>query len=139
MTKSNPKDKELFITLLESSIEKWLSSRCESSKSIKIKLNGEISDFLKGKIKQIILSGNDICFKEIKIDKINLETEEIGFQLNLFKRKFLLKKKFGIFVDLVISDKSIRETLFSKKWEYLRIQIAKEILCLKDLNPFLLA
>ena len=127
------KEKLILTKLLEKGIKFLVIKECKKIRNLKIDIISTSTQIFKGVIQKINISAEDINFKDLFFDELQIESDnlKINFKLTTKELKFtndpLIKFKISL------SQSSLRTILLSKNWHWIGDKISKEILNQKKL------
>ena len=140
MQKENPK-RNSFKSIVEIGLLYWIKSQCNSIGELKIEIKDLILGVLNYKISSIKLHAKNINFRNILIEKLELETGTIELGLNILKNNqniISINNQFNIEASLTLNENQINEMLSSKQWNWLGEWIAEKFFKLKLLHEILI-
>ncbi len=121
------KEKGILAKLLEKGIEIFLKKECKKIGKIKIDIAASSTQVIKGIIKKIQIIAEDINYKDLFFDKIELEANDINIIFNLHNKELNLKNNFSIQFKISLSENSLKTILLSNNWNWIGSIISKEI------------
>ncbi len=122
------KDKGLLSNFLEKGIKILLKKECKKINNLEIDIVASSLQIIRGKIKKIYISAEDIDYKGLVFDQIKLEANEIEINFKLNKKQLNFQDNIIINFRISLSEKSLKNILFSNRWNWIRDIITKEIL-----------
>ena len=128
MTSKPIQEKGLLAKLLEKGIRILLKKECKEIGIIKIEIIASSIQIIKGVIKKIYINAIVIDYKDIVIDEIELEANDVKIIFKIKNRELILKQELLVKFKISFSEKSIKTILFSTKWNFIGDKIAQKIL-----------
>ena len=122
------KEKGILTKLLEQGIKILLIKECKKIINLKINIMSTSTQIIKGEIQKINISAEDINYKDLFFDELQIEADnlKVNFKLTTKELKFtndpLIKFKISL------TQSSLRTILLSKNWHWIGDKISKEIL-----------
>ena len=122
------KEKGILTKLLEKGIKFLVIKECKKIRNLKIDIISTSTQIFKGVIQKINISAEDINYKDLFFDELQIEADnlKINFKLTTKELKFtndpLIKFKISL------TQSSLRTILLSKNWHWIGDKISKEIL-----------
>ena len=120
-------EKGILAKLLEKGIEIFLKKECKKIGKIKIDIAASSTQVIKGIIKKIHIIAEDINYKDLLFDKIELEANDINIIFNLHNKELNFKNNFSIQFKISLSENSLKTILLSNNWNWIGAIISKEI------------
>ena len=120
-------EKGILAKLLEKGIEIFLKKECKKIGKIKIDIAASSTQVIKGIIKKIHIIAEDINYKDLIFDKIELEANDINIIFNLHNKELNFKNNFSIQFKISLSENSLKTILLSNNWNWIGAIISKEI------------
>ena len=120
-------EKGILAKLLEKGIEIFLKKECKKIGKIKIDIAASSTQIIKGIIKKIHILAEDINYKDLLFDKIELEANDINIIFNLHNKELNFKNNFSIQFKISLSENSLKTILLSNNWNWIGAIISKEI------------
>ena len=87
MQKISPVTRSPILQIIEIGLEAWIRSQCKSINKIKLQLYGSTRALITGKVSQVRLVANEVNYKDLKINSINLNSGVLNLGINLLNRK----------------------------------------------------
>ena len=121
-------EKGILAKLIEQGIRILLIKECKKICNLKIDIISSSTQIIKGEIEKIKIFAEDINYKDLFFDKLQIEADnlKINFKLTTKELKFtndpLIKFKISL------TQGSLRSILLSKNWHWIGDKISKEIL-----------
>ncbi len=120
--------KGILSKLLEQGIKYLIMKECKKISNLKIEIIGSSIQIIKGDIQKINIVANDINYKDLLFDEIELETNQIKINFLSRNKELKLNNNFKIKFKLSLSENSVKTILLSDKWNWIGNMISKEIL-----------
>ena len=113
--------KNSLISLIEIALINWVKSRCKSTKDLKLSLETQVSEILKGNIPKVNLDGSCINFKNIFIDRVSVEASNIKLKLTISKRipKIIIINSFKTNLKLSFTEEGINKMINSNELSWI--------------------
>ena len=131
------KEKGILAKLLEQGIKILLIKECKNISNLRIDIVSSSTKIIKGEITKINIIAEDINYKDLLFDKLDLEANYLKINFKLINKKLYFKNNPIIKFKISLSHKSLRKVLLSNHWNWIENMISKEILNqekLKDIN-----
>ena len=122
------KGKGVLNKLLEQGIRILLRKECKKISNLKININSNSIQIIKGDIQKIHISAEDINYKDLLFDEVKLEVSCLKINFNLAHKKLYFKNNPVIKFKISLSQNSLRKVLLSDNWNWIGNLISKEIL-----------
>ncbi len=119
--------KGLLSKLLEKGVKILLKKECKKIGKLKIDIIATSIQIIKGIIEKIYINAEGVNYKELLIDKINIESDTIKIAYNLNKNELRFKNNILIKFRILLSESSIKRILFSCDWQWIKDMICKEL------------
>ena len=121
-------EKGILSKLLEKGIKILLKKECKKIGSLKIDIIASSIQIIKGIIKKINIIAEEINYKDLLFDEIELEANEVKINFKLTSKELKLKNNFIIKFKISLSENSLNKILLSNNWNWIGAMISKEIL-----------
>ena len=128
MLSRQSKGKGILAKLLEKGIEILLKKECKKIGKIKIDVIASSIQLIKGIIQKIYIISEDINYKDIFFDEIELEANDLRIIFNMNNKELSFKNNFIIKFKISLSNISLKKVLLSNNWEWISDMLSKEIL-----------
>tara|TARA_Y100001968_G_C19343072_1_gene710578 strand:+ start:590 stop:1222 length:633 start_codon:yes stop_codon:yes gene_type:complete len=122
------KDKGILAKLLEKGIKILLKKECNKISKIKIDIIASSIQIIKGIIEKIYIIAEEVNYKELLFDKIELEANQVQISLKLNNNEIKLNNNLIIKFTISLSENSLKTILISNRWNWIGDVIAKEML-----------
>ena len=122
------KKKGILAKFLEKGIEIILRKECKKIGKIEIDIIASSIQIIKGMIKNIIIIAEEINYKDILFEKVELEAHDVKIISKINNKELSLKNNFLIKFKLSLSTNSLQIVLLSNKWGWIGDMISKELL-----------
>ena len=129
--------KSILAKLLEQGIRILLIKECKKIGHLKINLIATSIQIIKGEIQKINIIANDINYKYLLCDEVDLEATQISINFDILNKELKFKNNPTIKFKISFSETSLQKILLSNNWNWIGNMISKEILKnekLKDLK-----
>ena len=120
-------EKGIFTKLLEQCIKILLMKEFKKIRNLKINIMSTSTQIIKGEIQKIHIIAEDINYKDLLFDKVELEANHIKINFKLITKELYFKNDPIIKFKISLSQNSLKTVLFSNKWKYIRNSISKKI------------
>ncbi len=121
-------DKGILAKLLEHGVKILVIKYCKKIGSIKIDIIASSIQIIKGELQKINIIAEDINYKDLLFDRVQLEANQIGIKFKLKNKELNFKNNQIIKFKLSLSENSLKTVLLSKNWSWIGARICKEIL-----------
>ena len=131
------KGRGIIIRLIEKGLEIYIRKECNEIRELKINIFASAKEIIKGLVNKINILAKNINYKELKLDKIELEAKDINISYKLNSNQLKFKNNFKVNFEIILSENSLKEILLYSCWSWIGDMISKEILNLnklKDIN-----
>ncbi len=128
MMRKEIKKKGILAKLLEKAIWVLLKKECKKISKIEIDIIAESREIIKGIINKINIIAEEINYKDILFDKIQLEANDIKVVFKMKDNELKFKQNFIIKFKISLSEDSLKNILLSNTWYWIGDMISKEIL-----------
>ena len=122
------KEKGILAKLLEKGIKILLYKECKKIGKIKIDIIASSIEIIRGVIEKIYINAEEVNYKELLIDKIELESDEVKIAFKINNNDFNFKNNFTIKFKISLSENSIKKILLSSIWDWIWDIISNELL-----------
>ncbi len=122
------KEKGILAKLLEKAIRVLLENECKKIGNLKIDIIASSIQIIRGIIQKLHIIAEEINYKDLVFDEIELEASEIKIILKIKRSEFKLKNNSIIKFKISLSENSLETILLSSKWNWIGDKIAEEIL-----------
>tara|TARA_Y100001968_G_scaffold235053_1_gene218198 strand:+ start:2136 stop:2768 length:633 start_codon:yes stop_codon:yes gene_type:complete len=130
-------EKGILAKLLEQGIKIILKKECKKIGNLKIDLIASSIQIIKGEIKKAKIISEDINYKDLLFDEVELEANEIKINFKRKNKELKFKTNPKIKFRISFSENSLKTILLSDNWNWIANMISKEILNkerLKEIN-----
>tara|TARA_B100000579_G_scaffold167920_1_gene136612 strand:+ start:896 stop:1534 length:639 start_codon:yes stop_codon:yes gene_type:complete len=121
------KEKGFLTKILEKGIKILIKNECKNINNLRVNILASSLQIIKGKIEKIHIIAEDINYRDLLFDKIELEANEVKIIFKIIKKQFNFKNNLIIKFRISLSEKSLRKILLSNSWSWISNMIAKEI------------
>ncbi len=122
------KDKAILAKLLEKGLKIILKKECRQISKIKIDIAASSIQIIKGIIEKIHISAEEINYKDLSLDAIELEAKKVKINFKINNKKLKFKNDPEIKLRISLSETSLKSILLSNNWNWIGNKITKEIL-----------
>ena len=127
------KEKGILTKFLEQGIKILIIKECKKIRNLKIDIISTSTQIIKGEIKKINISAEDINYKDLFFDELQLEADNLKINFKLINKELYFKDNPIIKFKILLSQSSVRTALLSDKWNWIGDKISNEILNLEKL------
>ena len=120
--------KGILAKLLEQCVRILILKECKKINNLKINIISNSAEIIKGEIQKINILAEDINYKDLVFDKLELEGDNIKIIFKLTKKQLYIKKNPIVKFKISLSQKSLKSILFSNKWHWIGELISNEVL-----------
>ena len=121
-------EKGVLAILLEQCIRLLLLKECKKINIIKINIISSFTQIIKGEIQKISIIAEDINYKNLLFDKLELEADNLKIFFKLTNKELYFINDPTIKFDIYLSQNSLRTVLLSENWNWISKMISMEIL-----------
>ena len=121
-------EKGILAKFLEQGIRLLLKKECKKTGNVKIEIVATSIQIIKGEIEKINIVAEDINYKDLLFDKIELEANGVKINLKLKDKELNFKKNLIIKFKVSLSELPLKTFLLSKNWNWVETMITKQIL-----------
>ena len=122
------KDKGILAKLLEKGIKLILKKECKYIGKIKIDIIASSLQIIKGIIEKIYIIAEEINYKDLLFDKIELEGNDIKIKFKINNKELNFKNNPMIKFKITLSENSLKAILLANNWNWIGDKISKGIL-----------
>ena len=127
------KQKGILNKFLEQGIKILIIKECTKIRNLKIDIISTSTQIIKGEIKKINISAEDINYKDLFFDELQLEADNLKINFKLIDKELYFTDNPIIKFKILLSQSSVRTVLLSDKWNWIGDKISNEILNLEKL------
>ena len=128
MILSQIQGKGILTKLLEQCIRILIVKECKEINNLKINIISSSTKIIKGEIQKINIIAENINYKYLLFDKLELDAHNIKVIFKLKSKKLYFKKNPIIKFKISLSQKSLKTILFSNSWDWVSDIISNELL-----------
>jgi len=121
-------EKGILAKLLEKSIKILLRKECHKIGKIKIDITASSIQILKGIIQKIHIIAEEINYKDLLFNEIELEANNVKINFKLSNKELKFTNEPIIKLKISLSDILMKKILLSNNWNWIASMIAKEVL-----------
>ena len=121
-------EKGILAKLLEKGIKILLKKECKKIDKVRVDIEASSIQIINGIIQKINIIAEEINYKNLLFDKIELEANKIKINFNISNKELEFKNEPKIKFKISLSDSSIKKILLSGNWSWIRHKITREIL-----------
>ena len=122
------KEKGILTKLLEKGIKFLVIKECKKIRNLKIDIISTSTQIFKGVIQKINISAEDINYKDLFFDELQLEADNLKINFKLINKGLYFTNDPLIKFKISLSQSSLKTILLSKNWHWIGDKISKEIL-----------
>ena len=120
--------KGILAKLLEQCVRILILKECKKINSLKINIISSSANIIKGEIQKINIFAENINYKDLLFDKLEVEADNIKIIFKLTNKELYFKKNPIIKFKISLSQKSLKGILFSDSWYWISEVISNEVL-----------
>ena len=120
-------EKGILAKLLENGIKILLKKECSHIGKLKINIYASSIQIIKGIIEKIHIISEEINYKDLLFDHIELEANKVKLNLKISNKELKFENDPRIKFKISLSESSIKKILSSRNWEWIGNIISKEI------------
>tara|TARA_B100000579_G_scaffold241_1_gene173 strand:+ start:251 stop:883 length:633 start_codon:yes stop_codon:yes gene_type:complete len=120
--------KGILAKLIGQGVRILLIKECKNISNIKIDIISSSSQIIKGEIQKINIIAEDINYKDLLFDKIDLETNRLKINFKLTTKELYFENDPIIKVKISLSQNSLKKVLLSSNWNFIGNIISKKLL-----------
>jgi hypothetical protein len=121
-------EKGILVKLLENGIRILVIKECKKISNLKIDIVSSSFKIIKGEINKINIIAQDINYKDLLFDELELVANQLKIKLNLSNKELYFENNPIINFKISLTQNSLRTILLSKSWNWIGNMISKEIL-----------
>ena len=122
------REKGILAKLLEKGIKILLKKECKKIDKVRVDIEASSIQIINGIIQKINIIAEEINYKNLLFDKIELEANKIKINFNISNKELEFKNEPKIKFKISLSDSSIKKILLSGNWSWIRNKITRELL-----------
>ena len=126
--------KGILAKLLEQCVRILILKECKKINNLKINIISSSAKIIKGEIQKINICAENINYKDLLFDKLEVEADNIKIIFKLTNKELYFKKNPIIKFKISLSQKSLKAILFSNSWDWISELISNEVLNQKQLE-----
>ena len=120
--------KGILAKLLEQCVRILILKECKKINNLKINIISSSAKIIKGEIEKINIFAENINYKDLLFDKLEVEADNIKIFFKLTNKELYFKKNPIIKFKISLSQKSLKGILFSDSWYWISEVISNEVL-----------
>ena len=120
--------KGILAKLLEQCVRILILRECKKINNLKINIISSSANIIKGEIQKINIFAENINYKDLLLDKLEVEADNIKIIFKLTNKELYFKKNPIIKFKISLSQKSLKAILFSNSWDWISEVISNEVL-----------
>ena len=128
MISKHIKEKGILAKLLEKGIKLILKKETNYIGKIKIDIIASSLQIIKGIIEKIYIIAEEINYKDLLFDKIELEGNDIKIKFKINNKELNFKNNPIIKFKITLSENSLKTILLSNNWNWIGDKVSKGIL-----------
>ena len=128
MVEKQLREKGILAKLVENGIKILLKKECNHIGKIKIDIAANSIQIIKGIIQKIQIIAEEVNYKDISFDKIELEADKLRINFKPSNKELKFENDPQIKFKISLSETSINKILLSNNWSWIGKNITKEIL-----------
>ncbi len=122
------KEKGILTKLLEKGIKFLVIKECKKIRNLKIDIISTSTQIFKGVIQKINISAEDINYKDLFFDVLQIEAANLKINFKLTTKELEFTNDPLIKFKISLTQSSLRKILLSENWYWIGEKISKEIL-----------
>lgn len=120
--------KGILAKLIEKGIAIFLQKECKTIKNININIYSTNREIIKGEINKMIISAEQVNYKELLFNKIKLQTNKLKLNYQVINKKLNFKDSFPVKVKVSLTGESLKKVLNSQNWYWVGNLISDRLL-----------
>ena len=120
--------KGILAKLSEQCVRILILKECKKINNLKINIISSSAKIIKGEIQKINIFAENINYKDLLFDKLEVEADNIKIIFKLTNKELYFKKNPIIKFKISLSQKSLKGILFSDSWYWISEVISNEVL-----------
>ncbi len=124
----------IIAKLLERGIKALIKKECKNIGTLKVDINASSIQIIKGMIQKIKIIADNINYKDLLFDEIELETNEVKMTFNFDNKEINFNNNLTIQLRISLSNNSIAKMLLSDNFSWIRNIISNEFLNREELE-----
>ena len=121
-------EKGILAKLLEQCIKILILKDCKEINNLKINIISSSSEIINGELQKLNISAENINYKDLLFDKLELESDNIKVIFKLAKKELYFRNNPIVKFKISLSQKSLKKILFSKSWDWVGDIISTQVL-----------
>ncbi|WP_269615794.1 hypothetical protein [Prochlorococcus marinus] len=122
------KEKGILTKLLEKGIKFLFIKECKKIRNLKIDIISTSTQIFKGVIQKINISAEDINYKDLFFDELQIEADNLKINFKLTSKELKFTNDPLIKFKISLTQSSLKKILLSKNWYWIGDKISKELL-----------
>ena len=128
MTIKGIQGKGILAIFLEQCVRILILKECKKINKLKVNIISSSANLIKGEIQKINIFAENINYKDLIFDKLEIEGDSIKIIFNLANKELYFKNNPTIKFKISLSQKSLKAILFSNSWGWISEIISNEVL-----------
>jgi len=120
--------KGILSKLLEQALRILLKKECKNISKLEIDIISSSSQVIKGEIQKININAEDINYKDLLLDKIEIKADQIKVNFKFKNKELYFKNNPIIEFKISLSGNSLKKILSSDNWKWIENMISEEVL-----------
>ena len=120
--------KGILSKLLEQALRILLKKECKNISKLEIDIISSSSQVIKGEIQKININAEDINYKDLLLDKIEIKADHIKVNFKFKNKELYFKNNPIIEFKISLSGNSLKKILSSDNWKWIENMISEEVL-----------
>ena len=121
-------EKGFLAKLLEKGIKILIKKECKDIRRLRIDISATSKEIIKGRIRKIKIIAEDINYKDLIFDEIELEANKVKLIFKLNQKELRLNNNIILNFKISLSENSLKSILLSDNWNWIGDMITNEIL-----------
>ena len=109
-------EKGVLAKLLEKGINILLKKECNEISNLKIDIFATSFEIIKGILHKITIKAEEINYKDLFFDKIELEANDVKFKFKINNKELKFEKDIIVEFKISLSENSLKKILLSSNW-----------------------
>ena len=134
MISDSKKEKSILTSLIEKALKIYINKECTEITNLDVNIYSSTIQIITGFIKKINIKAKKVNYKNILLDEIELEAKGVKINYKIRNKQIKFKDNIKIVFSISLSNKSLKQILFSDNWNWIGKKISEEILNLNKLK-----
>ena len=134
MKEKKNEEKGILSKVIKKVIEILLKKECKMIKNININVSSTNQEILKGEINLIKITAENVNYKELLFNEIELQTNKLRINYQIINNKLNFKDSFSVKIKISLTGESLHKILNSQNWLWVGSIISEKLLKLNHLT-----